>query len=308
MSRLSLNLTVVLSIFSLILSAQEKAPINIIIENDPLVQEFQGEYHLIRADLIEQISLAPQLYNILERENYDELLKERAGTQKLGEDLYESSVLEGASFLLKLTIISYEESWDSVKITKPEPGKLLSLKIDVEYSLQLVDLSTTEVKDLRVLKASGTARNKLSKLAVLQRHELKRAPLHYVKQSMKRLNRTNLLQMSGLRIEILEMSEAGKNMAKQLIIEGGTRASYVRGLILKVVRETTVSVRGKDRTRVETLGDVRIDYCGRELSGCNVLNGGKGIYEALRSGEPVYCLFSEKNEIASQWSTTQKEK
>lgn len=289
------------------LIGQYTAPINVIIDNEPFASENEQEYNLIRADLVEQISNAPQLYNLLERDNYDELINERQGTQKLGEDLYLSSILEGASVLIKLTINEYIEEWDSVKITKPEVGYLFNLKITVGYGLQMVDLSTTEVKDYRVLKAQGMSKNRILKLAPLQKHELKKAAFHYLRQSMYILNRTNILQMANLKIPILEISESHNKEAQKLVIEGGNRASYVRGLILKVVRETTVKVKGEDKIRVETMGDIRIDYCGRELSICNVLNGRKEIFESISSKGKVYCLFSEKNEIAKEWFAFQKD-
>lgn len=303
------------------LQAQFDIPINVIIEEDDTESKFKKEYRMVRAEVIRQISEASQLYNIVERDRYDAIQKERTQTQQMGNDPYISSILNGAAQLIKIKIIDYKEVWDSVQVEvtlrnsvkenpKRDKKKVLDfqLKLEVVYGIQVIDLATTEVKDYRELKAKSKATARIEKDIALEKYNLERSAWHFLRRSMFILNRINLLDMSNLKIPIIEVIESKKQEANKILIVGGARANFQKGIALKVVKTSEIEIRGEKKKREETIGEARISDYGWEMAECRVTDGKKEVFAALNSKENVYCVFSDKNKPAKVWLSQSKKK
>lgn len=290
------------------LEAQEMAPVNLVVSDaTPEDKSKEGAYRLMQSEIIRQISRASHLYNIVERESYDAIMKERGRSNKMQDDPYVSSILNGATLMIEFQIKEYFESWDSTKI---KGSKVLTnpydyrLTLVLKYQLKVVDLETSEVLGVVDLEAKGNPKVVNHQEVEIEKFGLRRSAGHYLRRAIWNLNRRHILQLVNPKIPILDIA-GDKKKAHTLYLLGGKKADLPKGADLRVIEERTVTVAGREVQRMATLGWAKTGMGkSRDITRCGIGKGGKEILQAWGEGKVKYVMLGEDVEFPTTWFST----
>ncbi|WP_020569410.1 hypothetical protein [Neolewinella persica] len=290
------------------LIAQSMAPVNLVVSDVTTEDKSkEGAYRLMQSEIIRQVSQASHLYNIVERENYDAIMKERGRASKNQDDPYVSSILNGATLMVEFQIKEYFESWDSTKIKGSK--ELVNpydyrLTLVLKYQLKVVDLETSEVLGVVDLEAKGNPDIVNHKEVEIEKFGLRRSAGHYLRRAVWNLNRRHILQLVNPKIPILDLA-GDKKKAHTLYLLGGKKADLPKGADLRVIEEQTVVVGGREVQRMATLGMARTGMGkSRDITRCSVEKGGKEILQAWAADKVKYVMLSEDVEFPTTWFST----
>lgn len=290
------------------LFAQSMAPVNLVVSDvTPEDKSTEGAYRLVQSEIIRQISGASHLYNIVERENYDAIMKERARSSKNQDDPYVSSILNGATLMVEFQIKEYIESWDSSKIKSSK--ELVNpydykLTLTLRYQLKVIDLETSAVLGVVDLEAKGNPNVVNHQEIEIEKFGLRRSAGHHLRRAIWNLNRRHILQLVNPKIPLLDVA-GDKRKAHTLYLLGGKKADLPKGAALRVIEESMVSVGGREVQRLATLGTARTGMGkSRDLTRCSVEKGGKEILQAWAAGKLKYVMLDEDVEFPTTWFST----
>jgi len=286
------------------LTGQTIQPVNIVI-NEFAADELgrNGIARLLYSEMISQVSEMSSLYSIVEREHYDDLMRERSGARSIKDDSYASSILNGASLLLEFNVLEYKESWDSTKILvgdSPLKPYNYRLTLYLTYQLKVTDLATSEVLGLVELEAIGNPGGIMEKDTEAEKYELRKSCRFHLRRAIWNLNQRHLLQIVKPKIPIIKVE--GKKKAERIFVLGGKRANLPLGIDLRVIEESTVNVGGQEVKRQATVGIVTTGRSKwRDVTRCSVKTNEKEIFTAWSAGKATYLLIGENVEFPVSW-------
>lgn len=288
-------------------TAQKIQPVNVVV-NEFIADEQgrNGVDRLLYSEMVFQLSEMSNLYNIVERVHYDDLMKERSGASSIKDDSYASSILSGASLLVEFDIVNYEESWDSTKILvgdSPLKPYNYRLTLYLTYQLKVTDLATSEVLGLVELEARGNPGEIQEKDTEAEKYELRKSCRFHLRRAIWNLNQRHLLQIIKPRIPIIKVE--GKNKAEAVFILGGKRANLPLGIDLRVVEESSVKIGGEEVMRQATIGLVTTGRSKwRDVTRCSVKSNAKEIQHAWSAGKATYLLLGEDVMFPLSWNSS----
>lgn len=290
-----------LSIFGKSIGAQLFAQLNVVVINDPDQQQDYAR-RIIYAEVLREVSSSSNFYRIVEREHYDVIMKEREAAAKFKDDPYIASILSGATLAIDISIKDYVENWDSIPIPEVLYGRSHEYKLMMEcfFEFKVYDIATSEVLGFSVLHVDAIPGPTGKRSNELQKHFLRQAARGQIRKGVRELVRRQMMQITQPSLEILELTTIDGKQYMHVL--GGNKAKLPLGAIFRIIRESLLSVNGRDVLRQETIGEVKVVSQNDDYARCDIIGSVTSLPQLINNKTVGYLLLSDKNEFPTHWS------